>query len=260
MNKVRVFLSIVLGICLGSVGGAEARDAKKGLEIAKQVDKFNEGFKGENSTMKMKLINAHGQESNREMTSIVKEIKNDGDKSKIEFQKPRDVKGTRMLTWSHRKKDDDQWLYLPALKKIKRITSRNKSGSFMGSEFSFEDLGSQEVDKYKHFFLAEEKLGERVTWKSERIPVDKKSAYSKQIVWVDKEYKAAAKVDYYDRKGTLMKTAVFSDWKKYGKWWRANKIDMKNHLTRKGSVLIWSNRKLGVDQDDDDFDSDELAD
>jgi len=240
---------------------ATPADAKaRGLAIAKRADKANEGFKGETSTMEMVLVNAHGDQTKRKMTSKIKEGANDGDKSRIEFQWPADVKGTRMLTWTHKKSNDDQWLYLPAIKRVKRITSRNKSGSFMGSEFSYEDLASQEVDKFTHTFQKEETVGGRKAWVSERIPTDKRSGYSKQIVWLDQGYMNPTRVDYYDRKGSLLKTGTFSAWKKHGKWWRAEKIEMKNHQTRKSSTIVWSARKLGVSHDDDDFDSDELAD
>lgn len=234
-------------------------DQAKGLEIARKVDKANEGFEGESSTMEMVLINAHGDKTTRKMRSIVTETDNDGDKSRIEFQWPADVKGTRMLTWTHKKGNDDQWLYLPALKRVKRITSRNKSGSFMGSEFAYEDLGSQEVEKFKHDFLGDAKIDGRDCWKMQRIPVDKKSGYSKQVLWIDKGYMNAVKIEYYDRKGELLKTAEFKGFKKYGKYWRVGRIEMLNHQTRKRSILDWKERKLGVDIDEDDFDSDELA-
>ena len=256
----RIQLPIAAALVLGLAMPVHASDAAKGLAIAKKVDKHNEGFKGERSEMTMVLINSHGDKTNRKMKSQIREGAGDGDKSKIEFLWPADVKGTRMLTWTHKKGNDDQWLYLPALRRVKRITSRNKSGSFMGSEFSYEDLSSQEVEKYKHSLISEENLNGRAAWKIERVPVDRRSGYSKMVTWIDKGYMNAIRVDYYDRKGSLLKIGTFSDWKKYGKYWRANKIEMVNKQTRKRSVLTWKGRKLGVDVDEDDFDSDELAD
>ena len=114
-------------------------NAQKGLEIMTKADKANSGFLGETSEMHMTLINAHGDKVERKMNSKITETESDGDKSIFTFQWPADVKGTKMLTWTHKKGNDDQWLYLPALKRVKRITSRNKTGSFMGSEFSYEE-------------------------------------------------------------------------------------------------------------------------
>ncbi len=240
--------------------GPASADEQRGLEIARKVENYNDGYKSERSTMEMTLINAHKDKTRRKMSSVIRETSKDGDKSRIEFQWPADVKGTRMLTWTHKRGNDDQWLYLPAIKRVKRITSRSKSGSFMGSEFAYEDLGSQEVEKFRHSFLADETLGGRKVWKVQRIPRDKKSGYTKQIVWLDKGYMGAVKMDYYDRRGSLLKTATFSQYRKHGKYWRADRLEMVNHQTRKRSVLEWKNRKLGVSIDEDEFDSDELAD
>ena len=137
---------------------AFADAAKAGLEIAKKNDLANQGFVSERSVMEMKLINAHGDITTRRMKSEIVEGKNDGDKSIVIFEWPADVKGTKMLTHSKKTGDDQQWLFLPAIKRVKRISSRNKSGSFMGSEFSYEDLGSQEIEKFTYELLGEHRL------------------------------------------------------------------------------------------------------
>ena len=148
--------------------------------------------------------------------------------------------------------------FLPAIKRVKRISSNNKSGSFMGSEFSYEDLASQEVEKFTHTFLEEVTENGRKMWKMKRVPVDKRSGYSKQIAWVDQGYMNPVKIEYYDRKEELLKTATFSRYKKHKELWRAGLIEVINHQTKKASRLVWKNRKLGVNLDEDSFDSDEL--
>jgi len=251
-------LSVFLGAAFYA-GKASAQDpSAAGLALAQRLDSANQGFVGEESEMRMVLINAHGDKVERRMTSQVLERLDDGDRSKMEFLWPADVKGTRMLTWSHKVDDDDQWLYLPAIKRVKRISSRNKSGSFMGSEFSYEDLGSQEVEKYTYRLHGEEILDGRKVWKLERTPVDKRSGYSKQIIYSDQEYMNPLYIEYFDRKGDLLKTGTFADYAKFGKLWRAQKIIMVNHQTKKESHLVWSDRKLQIDHDEDEFDSDEL--
>lgn len=238
--------------------GGPAED--KGLQIATDADKADSGFLGERSTMEMVLVNAHGDEAKRKMKSLVQEGTDDGDRSVITFQWPADVKGTRMLTWTHKKGHDDQWLYLPSLKRVKRIASRNKSGAFMGSEFAYEDLGSQEPEKYSWKHLKDEAVGGRPAWVLERVPVDKKSGYSRQVVWMDQEYKGAVKIDYYDRKGELLKSAALTGYKKHGKYWRIGQIEMVNHQTRKKSRITWSDRALGEPSDADAFDPENLED
>ena len=130
----------------------------------------------------MILKNKQGQESTREIRSKTLEVDGDGDKSMTIFNKPNDVKGTALLSFTHKQGPDDQWLYLPALKRTKRIASDNKSGPFMGSEFAFEDIASQEVEKYTYKFLRDDSLGEMDVFVFERYPVDKKSGYTRQIV------------------------------------------------------------------------------
>jgi hypothetical protein len=100
------------------------------------------------------LVNAHGDRTTRKLRSSQIEVAGDGDRSRIEFEWPADVKGTRMLTWTHRKGNDDQWLFLPAINRVKRVSSGNRSGAFMGSEFAYEDLGSQHVGTYAERLLA----------------------------------------------------------------------------------------------------------
>ena len=252
------FIFITLFLHLTSAFADSAAD--KGLKIAKEVEAVNSGFKGEESSMVMTLVNAQGDQTERKMNNMILERRGEGDVSRIEFQYPPDVRGTRMLTWSHKRDDDDQWLFLPAIKRVKRISSRNKSGSFMGSEFSYEDLGSQEPEKFKHKWLADEGYEGRECWKIERIPHDKRSGYSRQVLWIDKGYMNAVKIEYFDRKGELLKTGVFTGWEKIGAFWRVKKIEMVNKQTRKRSSLVWKSRKLGIELDEDDFDSDELAD
>jgi len=234
---------------------ARADAVAEGLAVAKKADAANAGFKSETSTLKMDLINAHGDVTERKMVIETLEGTDDGDRSRAVFEWPADVKGTKLLTFTHRKGDDDQWLYLPAIKRVKRISSNNKSGSFMASEFAYEDLGSQEVEKYTYKLLSEEKLEGRDTWKIERVPLDKKSGYKRQVVWMDKQYMNPLRIDYYDRKDELLKTAVFSQYQKFGKYWRAGKIDMRNAQTKKRSVLTWEKRSLGAKLDPAVFES-----
>jgi outer membrane lipoprotein-sorting protein len=232
---------------------------QRGTEIAKKSDAANEGFKSEMATLEMTLVNAHGDRTTRKMRSQAIEVAGDGDRSRIEFEWPADVKGTRMLTWTHKKGDDDQWLFLPAINRVKRISSGSKSGSFMGSEFAYEDLGSQEIEKYKWKYLGDEAIGGRKTAKLERTPVDERSGYSKQILWMDYEYQNPLKIEYYDRKGELLKTATFDGYQKLGKFYRPGKLSMINHQTKKSSVLTFSGRKLGEALKDKDFESDSLG-
>jgi len=226
----------------------------KGQQIAKDVEASQNGFSSESSKLEMHLINAYGEVIKREMISKTIEGKgNEGDKSLIEFIFPLDVKGTQLLTWSHKDKSDDQWLYLPAFKRVKRIASSVKSGSFMSSEFSYEDFGGQNIDKYTFKYLKDETIDKTLCWVVERTPKESDSGYSKQVVWFDQKRKIAIKVDYYDRKNELLKTGIFSDHQQIKGFWRSMKIEMNNVQTRKKSLLFWSARKVGEKISEDIF-------
>lgn len=148
---------------------------EKGLEIAVEADRRDEGWKDQKADLLMILRNRHGQESVRELRNRSLEVADDGDKLLVIFDRPRDVDGTAFLTFTHKEGQDDQWLYLPALKRIKRISSNNKSGPFMGSEFAYEDLTSQEIEKYTYKHLRDEAVDGLDCFVVARIPVDPKS-------------------------------------------------------------------------------------
>jgi hypothetical protein len=225
----------------------------KGEEIAKKVEKMGEGYGGENSQMQMLLYDAQNNVIKRKMTFVSTELPSVGKKSLMEFTLPADVKGTKLLTWSHQDEDDSQWLYLKSLRRVKRIISRSKRSSFMGSEFSYEDFGSQQPEKYTHNFIKEDDK----TWTLEKIPKDKSSGYSKQVVTLKKETGNAIAVDYYNLKKKLFKQATFSGFKQFkvkGKTFhRPTKAVMNNLLTRKKSEVIWDQWEVGVSNSNNKF-------
>jgi outer membrane lipoprotein-sorting protein len=222
-------------------------------EVAQKADKVTDGFESSISKTTMTLINAGGQKSVRDLLMKTLEGEN-GDKTISTFLSPADVKGTKVLGWEHVDRDDDQWLYLPALKRVKRIASRNKSGSFMGSEFSYEDIGNQNYKKFTFSGEAEVvSLDGLECYKSVRVPNDKNSGYTKQITWVDTKDLLVRQIEYYDRKKELLKTATFSEFKKIDGVWRVGKIVMKNHQNDKSTILTWKEDKIKAGLSEKDF-------
>jgi len=229
---------------------------EKGLAIAVESDKRNTGFTDTTADMKMILRNRAGKESLRRMRSMVLEVQGDGDKSLTIFDDPKDVKGTASLTFSHSVKPDEQWLYLPALKRVKRISSKNKSGPFMGSEFAFEDIASQEVDKYTYKFIGEDTFNGRDVFVVESYPAYKNSGYTRLVSMIDKEEYYPHRIEYYDRKGALLKILVQSDHQKYlDKYWRAGTMEMTNEQTAKSTTLSWDNYEFKTGLSKADFSS-----
>ncbi|MFC1886657.1 outer membrane lipoprotein-sorting protein [Thermodesulfobacteriota bacterium] len=256
----RLLLILIISLSLSPLTVAAKTSKENGLSIAKEADRRDKGFEDLTANMLMTLKNRHGQESKRKIHIRVLEVKGDGDKSLSIFDNPRDVKGTAFLNFTHKKGDDDQWMYLPALKRVKRISSRNKSGSYMGSEFAYEDISSQEVEKYTYKWVRDEVYQGMDCFIIERYPVDKKnSGYTRQVTWIDKSEYRQWKVDYYDRKNSLLKTLTIKDYKKYlDKFWRADEMNMVNHQNGKSTRLEWSIYKFRVGLKDRDFNKNSL--
>jgi hypothetical protein len=191
----------------------------------------------------MLLRNAAGNESSRDLQISTLEVLDEelGDRSVVIFDSPRDIEGTALLSHAKILDPDDQWLYLPALKRVKRISSVNKSGPFVGSEFAFEDFTALELGKYDYVWLREEPCGDLVCDVVERTPRYEHSGYSRQISWVDQADYQVRKVDFFDRRGDLLKTLELAEYRLYaGEYWRPGRMSMENHQTRKSTDLIYS--------------------
>lgn len=238
--KCFMMLCVVGSLSAFAVNVVAAVDAKfdKGLEIAKERKLRDSGWQDSRASLSMLLENAQGESSDRKIRIDTLEVINDGDKSLTIFDEPRDVKGTAFLSFAHTVKPDDQWLFLPALKRVKRIASRNKSGPFMGSEFAYEDLSSFEIEKYHFKYLGDEQIDGQSSFLVEQTPTDQYSGYTKQLVWLDKEHYRPLKMEFYDRKNALLKTLLFSDYAQYlTQYWRAHTMIMVNHQTGKSTTL-----------------------
>ncbi len=260
-SLVRIAVPAVSACCLvlaavfaaaHPAGAASPEEA--GLKIARDAYDRDRGFGNFTARQTMVLRNKRGQESRRRLRIKVLETEGAGNKSLFVFDRPRSVKGTAFLIHSHNKKADDQWLYLPALKRVKRISSSNRSGSFMGSEFSYEDLGAQEVGKYTYKYLRDEACGKRTCTLVEQVPTAKRSGYRRQLVWRDKQDLRVWKVVYYNRRNAHMKTLTFDKYELYlDRFWRAGEMKMVNRLTGKSTDMLWSDYKFGTDLKESEF-------
>lgn len=260
MNR-RMIQSTVAAVVVGLLPFTLVAETaeEKGLAIAVEADKRDEGFGDSTANMTMELRNKQGDSSTRYIRIKTLEVIGDGDKSMSIFDEPADVKGTAFLTFSHAIKPDEQWLYLPALKRVKRINSKNKSGPFMGSEFAYEDIASQEVEKYTYKYLRDETLNGIDCYVIERYPAYEHSGYTRQVVWINKAEYRPEKVVFYDRKNSLLKTLTYDGYQQYlDKFWRADQMYMENHQTGKSTMLTWSDYQFRTGLEDRDFNKNSL--
>ncbi len=228
------------------------------FEIAKRVKQNSDGYGSSKSIIEMTLIDQAKNEAKRVIKSISYENKvnngKDGDKSLMEFISPLDVKGTKFLSHEKINKNNNQWLYLPALKRVKRINSKNKSGSFMGSEFSYEDISSREILKYTYSSKVDKAEVDGIScYVYERFPKDKNSGYSKEIIYVNKSKFLILKIEFFDKKNELLKTARYYDYKKINNTYRVKKIFMKNHQNLKATTLIYLEDDINLNLDEKQF-------
>ena len=229
---------------------------KKGYDIAARSDRTDRGFSDSTVKLSMVLRNAAGKESSRalEIKTFEVQDENVGDKSLVIFDSPRDIKGTALLSHAQILEPDDQWLFLPALKRVKRISSTNKSGPFVGSEFAFEDFTATELNKYNYKWLRSEACGELTCDVVERYPRYENSGYTKQISWIDQSIYQVRQLDFYDRKDSLLKSLDFKDYREYQDGiWRAHTFSMLNLQTEKSTDLIYSDYQFKTGLTENDF-------
>jgi len=249
-------LAAVLLLPVALIATPAMASAEKGLEIATEQSNRDNGWGDFTVVGKMVLKNKAGKESVREFKSMTLEETDPsvGDKSVIVFTKPRDVRGTALLTHSNiEPNDDDQWLFLPALKRVKRISSSNRTGKFVSSEFSYEDLGAEEINDNSYNWVEDMPCpgdGSLTCAKIEIMPKNKKSGYSKRIAFIDMEEYRTYQIEFYNRRGDLEKILTFSDYRLYmDKFWRAHQMDMNNEQTGKSTSLVWDSYEFnaGID-------------
>ena len=153
------------------------------------------------------------------------------EKTLTSFLKPNDIKGTALLNWKNEGRSDDQWLYLPALRKMQRIASSGKRKYFMGTDFTYSDLEGENLSNWDYQCIGSEKCGKKKCYKIEATPKSSslinETGYSKRMLWVRKKVYSTVKIDFYDKKGKMLKTLKNSKLKKYKKkLWRAKKSVM----------------------------------
>ncbi|MEZ4222666.1 MAG: outer membrane lipoprotein-sorting protein [Polyangiaceae bacterium] len=240
-------LLVAAGLLVG--GGARAAGPSAG-EIAKKIRDLNAGYGDLSAKVEMKLENAQGQATTRKLRirSLEQPDPKVGDYSIVIFDSPRDVRGTALLSHAGVGSADQQWLYLPALKRVKRISSSRKTGAFLGSEFTYEDITGNEAAKYEWKRLGDGKCPASAgkCYQLETRPKDSESGYSRRVIWVEQKSYRIEKIDFFDKANKLQKTLNYEDFKQYkGKYWRAHRWVMKNHQSGKKTVLTFDKFSFG---------------
>ncbi|BAQ75382.1 hypothetical protein POS17_3688 [Pseudomonas sp. Os17] len=212
------------------------------------------GYQDTSARIRLTLVEKEGARTDRfmRMNSFETASTAVGDKVLLTFEAPENIKNSRVLIHSKIKEGDQVWLYLPALKRVKRVAAADRSGSFSGSEFSYEDIGSMEVGNYDYQWLRDEPCGDAECAVVKQVPLYPYSGYSSIWVWYNKADYRQMKTEYYDRKGSKFKTLTLDGYQLFlGRYWRALNMTMVNHITGRQTILVSSDVQFrtGIGED-----------
>ncbi|MBL4586425.1 MAG: outer membrane lipoprotein-sorting protein [Flavobacteriales bacterium] len=252
MKKLIVIISVLMATT--AIEKTQAQDAK---EIAYKVYNRTSPKDGE-SDMTMTLINKKGNKRVRSIHQFFIDL-GEVERQLMFFTAPADVKNTSFMNWSYddASKNDDQWLYLPALKKVKRISSSNKDNDFMGSDFTYEDMEKRSPERDEHKFLTTETLNGEEVWVVEATPKEEEQ-YSKKKAWISKEKSVPLKVEFYDEDGELLKILTIKEVKKMGEYWIVVSQEMKNIQKNHSTVISLTNVTVDIGMGEDKFSQREM--
>ena len=205
------------------------------------------------SRVTMRLVSRDGKERLRELTMTRRDLRDGGEQRYfMYFHWPPDVRDMTFLVWKYPGKDDDRWLYIPALKLVRRIAASDKRSSFAGSDFSYEDVSGREPEEDTHKLIREEKAGARDAYVVESAPKDPGSVdFGRKLSWLDKATGLPLKEEYYDRRGELARLFTAEELKEIQGFWTVTKRLMKNVQTGHSTEAVLSdvryNLKLAPD-------------
>jgi outer membrane lipoprotein-sorting protein len=203
---------------------------------------------GDNQTsdLAMTLINKSGAQRLREIKQFTMDL-GDVEKSIMFFLSPADVKNTSFMSWTYDSdQSDDQWIYLPALKKTKRISSDSKSDYFMGSDFTYDDLGDRKLEDDTHKLLREETLDGKECYVVESLSKNEDYMYSKTLVWVNKSNFIGVQKEFYDEDEDLLKILAIKEVEEISGIWVITNSEMKNVQKNHRTTMVLNNVQINT--------------
>ncbi len=243
MKKTFALAVLVLVMAAGSVLAEEpsgldvVAEEPSGLELIENAYNRPDG-EDMQSKLTMTLMNSRGDTRVREIRQFMKDF-GDVEKSVMFFESPADIRNTSFMNWSYTTvgKDDDQWIFLPALKKVKRISSDSKGDYFMGSDFTYDDLGDRHPSSDTHTVLSRENVNDEPCYVVESVPVEEEYIYGRTISWIVEDKWVVVKKDFYDEDDELLKTLTVDEYGEIDGYWVVMHSTM-HHVQRDHTTIM----------------------
>ena len=203
----------------------------------------------EEEVLLMRLVSKTGEVKERRLIRYTLTGPDTLSKILIRFLAPRSLEKTGLLTWEALNGDDDQWLYLPATRKVKRVAASGKSHRFMGTDFAYEDMHPESVRLHRYELVGSQTVEGQDCHVIEAVPATERQAadsgYSKRKVWVRKDNYFTVKREYYDRKGKLEKVGTERKLVQVtGTVWRAAELEMHDVEAGTRTILVVESRAV----------------
>ena len=242
MKRTGVIAMLILSLVAALVSAEEPStlelaEEPSGLELVESVYNRPDG-EDMQSRLTMTLINSRGDQRVREIRQFMKDF-GDVEKSVMFFESPADVRNTSFMNWSYTAvgEDDDQWIYLPALKKVKRISSDSKGDYFMGSDFTYDDLGDRHPSSDTHTVLGHEDVNGEPCYVVESVPTEEEYIYGRTVSWIVADRWVVVKKDFYDEDDELLKTLTVDEYGDIGGYWVVTRSTM-HHVQREHTTTM----------------------
>ena len=244
LSRLIVIVALIFSLSGASLSGEQMT----GRQIMDKQKQLHES-KDEEFKQDMLLIDRNGNTSKREVENYYLKTPEKLTKTMIIFLSPTDVRGTGLLTWEQKTREDDQWLYLPASGKERRIAASGKKNKFMGTDFAYEDLRPENLETHTYNLVGSEAVGGKDCYIVEALPsTDQEKAesgYAKRKFWIRKDIFLSIKKEFYNKQGQLEKVSVDEDLDNVsGSMWRSKKVTMEDLKAKHKTVLATTGRKI----------------
>lgn len=247
-----IFFIAVISISLNNL--ASGSDTLSAQEIAQRRFDTNRGWVNMSAHVRMELTQGEAT-ATRELEIKMFEQESSGERDLLRVLQPADLKGTVVLTHTHDTAPEEQWLYLPAIKRVKRIALETKGGAFLSSQFSFENLAPFQVQKYTYRRLADENYAGESCYVLESTPTEGSSVYRRLVNWIAQNDYRLLKTQFFDRDDHLEKTLFIDKYVMYrNKYWKPAQLKMVAENSGGTTVATWSDLTYDEHLDAREFD------